>query len=320
VACVAVYAAVGFAVEGGEAARQGLPSLVRPWLLVPVLLMAPANYLLRFIKWQAYTRRLGFHQVPWRGNLVVFLSGMGLTLTPGKVGELVKSWLLWDRYGVPSARSAPMVFADRLTDGCAMLALASVGAVLLGRGSIPWSLIAAVVVLVLLVRSRRVMLAFVDLLARIPRLRAARSKLHELLDSAQTLLEPGIFAYAFGLGLVGWGLEGLLIFLVLGAFGHAFPVGASLLVVASSAIAGGVSPMPGGIGAAEAVMVALLLWLKVPLGLAVVTTIITRFATLWLGVAIGLVALGWSGGGGARGGVVPAAPAEDPQEAGALRP
>jgi uncharacterized protein (TIRG00374 family) len=296
VGCAAAYAAVGVALDGRQVAAHGLPPLVRPWLLPLVLLMAPLNYVLRFLKWHAYTHRLGFRHVPWRGNLVVFVAGLGLTLTPGKVGELVKSWMLWDRYGVPAARSAPMIFADRLSDGCAMLALASVGAVLLGRGHIPYVLIAAVLVLIALVRSRRAMGALLRLLARVPLLGALQDKLHDLLESAQALLEPDIFAYAFVLGLVGWGLEGLIVFLALAMFGYPFPVGASLFVVASSAIAGGISALPGGVGAAEGVMAGLLLWLGVPLSLAVLTTLLTRFSTLWLGVAIGLVCLGLAQG------------------------
>ena len=289
--CAVAYAAVGVVIDGGQVTAHGLPPLQRPWLLPLILVMAPLNYLLRFIKWHAYTRRLGFLHVPWRGNLVVFLSGLGLTLTPGKVGELVKSWMLWERYRVPAARSASMIVADRVTDGCAMLALATVGAVLLGRGHVPYLLIAAIAVLILLLRSRRVMRGLLRLLARIPRLHRFEHRLEDLLEAASALLAPDIFGYAFLLGLIGWGLEGLIVYLTLGMFGYPFSVGASLLVVASSAIAGGVSALPGGVGAAEGVMVGLLLWLAVPLPLAVLTTLITRFSTLWLGVAIGLVAL-----------------------------
>jgi len=292
VVCAAAYAAVGVVFDGGQITAHGLPPVHRLWLLPLILVMAPANYLLRFVKWHAYTRRLGFTHVPWRANFVIFLSGLGLTLTPGKVGELVKSWMLWDRYQVPAARSAPMIVADRLTDGCAMLALATVGVAMLGRGHVPYLLIAAALLFIVLLRSRRVMLGLLRILARVPRLRPFEQRMHDLLDSAQALLAPDIFALAFLLGLIGWGLEGLIVFLALGMFGYPFPVGASLLVVASSAIAGGVSALPGGVGAAEGVMVGLLLWLSVPLPLAVLTMLVTRFSTLWLGVAIGLVALG----------------------------
>ncbi len=292
VAFVAAYVVVGVVLDGGKISAHDIPALVRPWLLPVLLVMAPMNYLLRFVKWQMYTVRLGFRHVPWRANLVIFLAGLGLTVTPGKFGELIKSWLLWDRYRVPAASSAPMVVADRLTDGCAMLVLATVGVVLLGRGKAPYSLIAAIVVLIALLRSRRVMLWVLRLLARLPRLGALEHKMHELLDAGQALLEVDIFGYALGLGLVGWGMEGLIVFLALAAFGWKISIAASLLVVASSAIAGGISALPGGVGAAEGVMIGLLLWLNVPLPLAVLTMLITRFSTLWLGVTIGLIALG----------------------------
>ena len=306
VVCAAAYAVIGVAFDGGQVAAHGWPALHQPWLLLLVLLMAPANYFLRFLKWHAYTRRLGFAHVPWRGNLLIFLAGLGLTLTPGKVGELFKSWMLWDRYQVPAARSAPMIVADRVTDGCAMLALAAVGVVLLGRGQVPYALIAAVVIFILVLRSRRAMRGLLHLLARIRRLRPFEERLQTLLSSAQALFALDIFGLTFLLSLIGWGLEGLIVFLTLGAFGYPFPVGGSLLVVASAAVAGGVSALPGGIGAAEGVMVGLLLWLAVPLPLAVLTTLITRVTTLWLGVAVGIVALGAAeatgGGAGAPGG------------------
>ena len=297
---MAVYALAGVALDGGRLTGQSLPALRQPLLLVLVLLMAPLNYALRFAKWQMYGRRLGLAHIPWRGSLTIFLAGFGLTITPGKVGELVKSWLLWDRYGVPAASTAPMVFADRLTDGCAMLVLATAGAAWLGRGSAPYALLIAAAVIVLLVQSRRAAAVAVGLVGRVRRLAPLRDKATVLLDSARTLLVPGPFAAALGLGIVGWGLEGLIVYFVLSAFGWPFSVAASVLVVATAAIAGTVSALPGGIGAAEGVMVALLLWLRVPLPLAVLATLVMRFATLWLGLGIGLVALGAAQAAGDR--------------------
>jgi uncharacterized membrane protein YbhN (UPF0104 family) len=175
-----------------------------------------------------------------------------------------------------------------------MLALAALGAALLGRGHVPWLLMAAALAAVLAVRSRAFPRALLWIAGRVRPLRRGQGLLAELLGSAQALLAPDMFLLAFGLGLAGWGMEGLIATMVLRAFGLAFSPAASLLVVASSAIAGGVSALPGGIGAAEGVMVGLLLWLRVPAPLAVLTTLITRLSTLWLGVAVGLACLGLS--------------------------
>ena len=56
-------------------------------------------------------------------------------------------------------------------------------------------------------------------------------------------------------------------------------------------LAGALSFMPGGLGGAEAVMIALLTLNGVPMPVAVAATVFIRLATLWFAVVIGLVAL-----------------------------
>ena len=55
---------------------------------------------------------------------------------------------------------------------------------------------------------------------------------------------------------------------------------------------GGLSFLPGGLGGSEAVMIGLLVWQGVAHPLAVTVTLITRLATLWFAVVLGIVALG----------------------------
>ena len=47
--------------------------------LLLALLLASANYLIRFAKWQYYLARLGVRGVGWFDSLLVFLSGFVLT-------------------------------------------------------------------------------------------------------------------------------------------------------------------------------------------------------------------------------------------------
>ena len=48
-------------------------------------------------------------------SLLTFLSACVLTVTPGKVGEVLKSLLLFETHGVAVARTAPIVIAERVT-------------------------------------------------------------------------------------------------------------------------------------------------------------------------------------------------------------
>ncbi len=88
--------------------------------------LALGNYAVRFVRWQYYLRVLGL-SVPAADSAMVFLAGFALTVTPGKLGEAVKAFLLRESHRIPMARTAPIVIAERMTDLVALLLLAMVG-------------------------------------------------------------------------------------------------------------------------------------------------------------------------------------------------
>src|SRR5438132_7727009 len=71
-------------------------------------------------------------RVPVGSSALVFGAGLSLTITPAKLGELVKSYLLRELHDVPVARTAPIVVAERVTDLIALVALAIVGVAVYG--------------------------------------------------------------------------------------------------------------------------------------------------------------------------------------------
>jgi glycosyltransferase 2 family protein len=89
-------------------------------------LLACANYAVRYVRWQYYLRVLGI-AVPTGESVLVFLAGFAMSLTPAKMGEVLKSVMLRESRNVPLARSAPIVVAERLTDLCALLLLGGFG-------------------------------------------------------------------------------------------------------------------------------------------------------------------------------------------------
>src|SRR5947207_9021274 len=116
------------------------------WQYLPLILgLTLFNYFCRFFKWQYYLKRLDV-KISWIKSLLIFLSGLSMAITPGKVGELLKSYLLKRTTGEPISRTSPIIMAERLTDGIAMIALASTGLVLYRYG---WELLLALLVCVL---------------------------------------------------------------------------------------------------------------------------------------------------------------------------
>ena len=92
--------------------------------------LALSNYLLRFLRWAFYLKVLKI-EAPVVISALVFLSGLAMSITPGKAGELVKCYLLNSKTQVPVSRSAPVVVMERLTDVISVIILGLTGFVLL---------------------------------------------------------------------------------------------------------------------------------------------------------------------------------------------
>jgi uncharacterized protein (TIRG00374 family) len=256
--------------------------------------LAAANYLLRFAKWELYLRRLGV-RIPLSHSLQIFLSGFSLTVTPGKVGEVLKAYLLRESHGIPMARTAPTVVAERATDLLALVALALVGVGALGGNArVLWAAVALVGALVALASWGRFAHWMIDQVAKLPALGKLAPKLREFYDATAVLLHPTPLLLATLLSIAAWACECVAFWVVL----HGFPGAEASLklctfIYAAMTIAGALSFLPGGLGVQEGGMVALLVKTAQGVGgaTAAAATFITRLCTLWFAVAVGLVAL-----------------------------
>ena len=93
-------------------------SLVRTTALIMLLAW--------LIKWHWYLGLVGV-KIGWVESARIFGVGMIMVMTPGKVGEFMKAYMVKNVTGAPMSSTAPIVLAERITDGLAMLLLASVG-------------------------------------------------------------------------------------------------------------------------------------------------------------------------------------------------
>jgi uncharacterized protein (TIRG00374 family) len=264
------------------------------WAFGAALALAVGNYVFRFVRWALLLREREI-RVPTRDSAVIFVAGFALAVTPGKVGELVKSYLLRASHGVPVARSAPVVIAERVGDLLALLVLAVIGVALYGV-AVPVVIAAAAIVgLGLIVLAWPALARAIGDLVTHPRfLRRFRPKLHELLEGLAALSRPDILLWSTALSTVAWLCECVGFALIVDAFpGAEVPFGLAMLIYAATTIAGALSFLPGGLGVTEGGMTLLLVQASrgVDQPAAAAATILTRLATLWFAVGIGLIAM-----------------------------
>jgi uncharacterized membrane protein YbhN (UPF0104 family) len=243
------------------------------------------SYVLRGLRWRLwmahYSRRFG-----WLQGLRLYLAGYAFTPTPGNIGEAVRGLML--AQPLRASQSLAIFGAERLADLLCLL--------LLCLPLLPWlfssGLLAAAPawlgILALLLGLLGLLVLFLLLLFR----QRLLLRFDWLRQAWQCLrLQPWLW---LGLTLVAWAAQGLAVWLI----GRALQVDFSWLTAtgfyALAMVAGALSALPAGLGGMEAVLTALLLANGTPAGIALGLTVVVRLLTLWLAVAIGLLALLYS--------------------------
>lgn len=254
--------------------------------------LALANYCLRFVRWQLYLRMQEV-RVPVAASAVVFGAGLSLSITPAKLGELVKSYLLREMHDVPAPRTAPIIVAERVTDLIALLSLAVVGVAAYGVD--PTFVIAAAALIatgLVLLAWQRPTRWLIDVLTRPARLRRLREPLHETLGHLSSLCRPGPLVLATLIAIPAWGCECVGFALICDGFpGAHVDLGLAMVIYAGTTIAGALSFLPGGLGVTEGMMTLALVRWRLDRATAVAATLLTRLATLWFAVVLGIAFL-----------------------------
>jgi uncharacterized protein (TIRG00374 family) len=265
------------------------------WELIPFILgLTLLNYLLRGMRFHYYLRQIGITNTTFWTSLRVFVGGFALTITPGKVGELIRVLWLKNIADADPAQSAPSGIIDRIADALAMATLALVGALVYPQYRFAvLSIMAVLAVGVFIVQIRPLANWFIDLGGRLPIISRFADRLRTLYESTYELLRLKNLLIGVGVGIVAWMAEGLAFYLVLtglGVPGSTELALTAIFILALGSILGGASSMPGGLGAAEATMTALLQALVgLPETVAVTATLLIRFFTLWFGVSLGVL-------------------------------
>ena len=295
-----VFAGLVFAALVAYGDAQDIATALRGfrWELTPLILaIAFGNYFLRFLKWQYYLRRVGVTGLRGWDSFLVYMSGLGMTITPGKVGEWLKCHLLRDVHGTPVTRSTPILVAERLTDALGLLLLSVGGIIAFERDR--WPIVAVVMlaaaIAIVVSRHRGISERLLRLAGRLPIVGRFAPEFDEMSKSNYLLMDPvGVFAMTI-LSVVAWGTQVVAFYFVL--IGLGVDAGPETFMKASfilpmSTLAAALLLLPGGLGVADAGIASLTVnLLDVSRSTASAATLLIRLATLWFAVVLGLIAL-----------------------------
>ena len=266
------------------------------WELMPlILLVTCGNYLLRFVKWEYYLKQIGVTGLKRLDSFLIYFSGLGMTVTPGKVGEWLKSYLLKEMHGTPIAKSAPILLAERLTDALALLIIAGTGVIVFGHNTWPVVVLIAFgsVGAIAVARHRPTSYLLLRVAGRLPFVKRFVPHFEEFYETTYLVMEPKGVVLMTILSVGSWFFEVLAFYLTLvglGVDGSLDTLFKAAFILPIATLAAAVLLTPGGLGVAETGITSLSeQLLDLGKSTATVGTLIIRIATLWFGVVLGLI-------------------------------
>ena len=262
------------------------------WFLIPLLsLLSLLNYFLRFLKWDYYLSLVKV-KIKRIDSFFIFMSNLIMAVTPGKMGELLKSYLVKEISGTPVSKTFPIIFVERITDFVSLIFITLIGAYLYNFGR---EIILGVGIFFLLVcitlSNKKIALPFLQLLEKVKFLEKHLKSIHTAYESSYSMLQPLPLLYMTVLGIISWSLECFAYYLILINF-HlqvsflwaAFSYGFAIIV-------GALSMLPGGLGITEGSLTFMLIRKNISKDIAVASTFIIRAVTLWFAVLVGIISV-----------------------------
>lgn len=291
--------------------------------ILGLLPIAVASYGMRVLRWHFLARQV----VPGlrlRVSAPAQIIGFAFSATPGRVGEVYKVKLLEDATGIPAARILPVVVVERLVDlvgfslvlivgglvaatrgnaaglvdfasrhaweglavGLGLVAVAGASAALASRGRRSrWSLGSASS------RSGFALTRFEDVVRRLPLSARVLTIVSQLRVGGRQVLNPrslALVVMCVSLGRVG---DSIILWQISRAIGHPLSLPVAMLIFGTAGVVGGATFSPGGLGAAEAALVGMLVAHGLPFEEAMLGALGTRALTFWLWVVLGLTVL-----------------------------
>ena len=246
----------------------------------------------RFLRWFLYARCLGLKIAPQEAFLY-YAAALGMTLTPGRLGEALRLWFLEKRLAVPYRRTAGLYVADRVSDATAYLILPATGVAIYQHGTpIAWGSVLVIAGVIALIMDPRPIIWLLNAsYAVVRRGRKLMVWMRRAVLNTSTLFQPRVFLPGVAIGTLGWFAAPAVLTASLSKMGVDFNLFHAMVIYAAAALAGGATMMPGGGGATETVLVILLTGSDVSLDAAVSAMIMTRLIFLWLPVGLGTLLL-----------------------------
>lgn len=293
------------------------------WLFGPVIALKFVNWVLRYFEWHYFLHVINVYPVVQgetrpalstdepatirvTDSFILWMASLPFSLSPGKMAEVLKALILKSMTGTLVMRSTPIIFAERLIDGIAVVVIVGASALLAPEAIFATDDISSTTIQLVLIgisiymvgviivaQQKPIVYFFLDIAARLPIIRRFDKQLRMLYESSYDLTKPRhIFRTTF-MGVGAYFSDCIGFYIILLGLGEAPSTTLFLratFILGFSVVISALSAMPGGAGGRE-LTVSLMLSSIVGMEAAATAAavLIVGIFQVWFGAFLGII-------------------------------
>ena len=262
-----------------------------------ILLLAPLSWIILFFRWHLLLKNSNII-IPKKENFKIYMAGFAMSVTPGKVGELIKSQFLKSKYGVSRKNTLPIIISEYFYHMVGVLVVSIIGVYYFEFSLYIIILTSALIITTLtIISSETFFKKFVNLISKRNFLKKYVSPISDSHIILKKSTRGKIFIISSGLSIAFWLTEVLIVYFVFLSFNvlnfEFFKIAA---IYTTSLILGMLSFLPMGVGVVEGSLAGFLNYEGIDISIALTLVILIRIFTRWYGVIVGLIFMKLIGG------------------------
>jgi uncharacterized protein (TIRG00374 family) len=256
-------------------------------LLLAIILWVSGS-LIRTVRWHYLLSEFD-NRIPFKKNFKYYLAGFSFVISPGRMGEIVRSPYIKRDYGISISKTSSIVFLERFYDLLGLTLILCIGLIMV-EFTMTVLLVPAIIIIfaVLVLKNKNKMLKMLKLMSKIKMFKKLDSNVEEVYDSVQKLMKKKLFIFGFSISICTKLLHTVAVYFLITGLGAVISFQEIMVIFPASLFIAAISFIPAGIGILEGGMIGLLTLNGVQYEIAIATTILIRIIGIGLITVIGL--------------------------------
>lgn len=245
----------------------------------------------RLIRWHYFLKEI-HNKIPFSANVLYYLVGLSLTITPGRMGELIRSPLIKRDFGISISKTASVVFVERFFDLIGLLSLMSISFIFVAfDNTLVIAPLALLAIMIIIFKNKKLLTKLTTKISKLPFLKNVGLNIQESYDTVTKLMKLKFILFGSLTALISYWFDVLGVYYIIQSLHGQISLPEVSIALPASLFIATLSLIPGGIGVFEGGMIGLLIFYGLSYQIALSTTILTRIFRTGVFSVVGLISL-----------------------------